>query len=117
MKYVPGIIGIKITDPASTAKCVAILRKFTSAPISEIVSAIKSNSYVVTCEYTSDSGVNRIARCYDQLTDAGIAAEIYEHDSLATREFLSNLIHSYRIIAEQTEATIEAEVAAEEEMT
>ena len=56
-----------------------------------------------------------IRKCYDQLTKAGITVEIYEHDELTTREFISNLIDTYREIEEETQAMIDAEVADEED--
>jgi translation elongation factor EF-Ts len=115
MEFIPGEIGIKITNTASMAKCVQILRKYTSASMSEIISTIKSNNYVLTCKYTSDSGIRKIRKCYDQLTKAGITAEIYEHDELTTREFISNLIDTYREIEEETQAMIDAEVGDEED--
>lgn len=115
MEFIPGEIGIKITDTTSMAKCVQILRKYTSASMSEIISTIKSNNYVLTCKYTSDSGIRKIRKCYDQLTKAGITVEIYEHDELTTREFISNLIDTYREIDEETQAMIDAEVADEED--
>ena len=42
MEFIPGKIGIKITNTTSMAKCVQILRKYTSASMSEIISTIKS---------------------------------------------------------------------------
>ena len=97
------------------AKCISILRKYNPVSMSEIKKAIETNEYVLSCRYTDDSGLRKIRRCYDELKKSGIVAEIYEHDELTTREFISNLLNTYREIEAETEAMIDAEVAEDED--
>lgn len=113
MEYVPGNVCLKIKKYSSMAKCISILRKYNPVSMAEIKTAIESDEYVLSYEYTSDSGLRKIRRCYDELSKNGIVAEIYEHDCLTTREFISNLLHTYREIEYETQEQIDAEVAAE----
>ena len=113
MEFIPGYIGLKIKQHSSIAKCISIIRKYNSASMHEIKSAIESNNYVLSCRYTDDSGLRKIRKCYDELSRNGIVANIYEHDELTTREFISNLINTYREIEKETQEMIDAEVAAE----
>ena len=46
---------------------------------------------------------------------AGAVVEIYEDGKLTTREFLTKLLGSYREIAIETQAQIDAEIEAEED--
>ena len=112
MEFTPGKIGLKVKTPTSMAKCISILRKYNPASMSEIKNAIESNEYVLSCKYTNDSGIRKIRKCYDELSKNGISSEIYEHDCLTTREFISNLLGTYREIEEETQAMIDAEVEA-----
>ncbi len=114
MEFTPGNIAIKIVNPCSLAKCISILRKYNPVSMAEIKTAIESNQYVLSCKYTNDSGIRKIRRCYDELTKNGIKVEIYEHDELTTREFLSNLLGTYQEIEKETEALIDAEVAEDD---
>ena len=113
MDYKPGFVCLKIKEYSSIAKCVSILRKYNPVPMSEIRNAIESNAYVLSYKYTSDSGLRKIRKCYDELLKNGIVAEIYEHDSLTTREFISNLLNTYNEIDQETQDMIDDEVAAE----
>ena len=113
MDFTPGYICIKIKEYTSMAKCISILRKYNPATMSELKAAIESNKYVLSCRYTNDSGIRKIRKCYDELSKNGIIAEIYEHDCLTTREFISNLLNTYHEIEQETQEMIDAEVAAE----
>ena len=113
MEFTPGYIGLKIKQPTSLAKCISILRKYNPVPMSEIKNHIDSNDYVLSYRYTDDSGIRKIRKCFDELSKNGITAEIYEHDSLTTREFISNLLNTYIEIEDETQTQIDAEVAAE----
>ena len=113
MEYTPGYVCLKIKEYTSIAKCISILRKYNSAPMSEIKKAIESNDYVLSYRYTSDSGLRKIRKCYDELSKSGIIAEIYEHDLITTREFISNLLKTYREIEHETQQMIDDEVAAD----
>ena len=106
-------IGLIVTSTKSIAKCIATIRKYNPISISEIKTAIETRQYVFDCEYTDDAGLRRVRRCYDELTKAGNTVEIYEDGNLTTREFISNLLGSYREIAIETQAMIDAEVDAE----
>lgn len=113
MDFIPGNIGLKIKEYSSIAKCISIIRKYNPLSMSEIKSAIESNNYVLQCKYSNDSGIRKIRKCYDELSKNGIVSEIYEHDELTTREFISNLLNTYHDISVETEALIDAEVAEE----
>ena len=81
--------------------------------MAEIKNAIDAGHFVFDSDYIDDSGIRRVRRCYDELLKAGAKVEIYEDGNLTTREFISNLLGSYKEIAIETEAMIDAEVAAE----
>ena len=106
-------IGLVVSSTNSVAKCIAIIRKYNPISISEIKTAIDTLQFVFDCEYTDDAGLRRVRRCYDELTKSGNTVEIYEDGNLTTREFISNLLGSYREIAIETQAMIDAEVDAE----
>ena len=106
-------IGLVLKSYDSVAKCISIIRKHTPASIAEIKSAIDTGDFVFCCEYTSDSGVRKVRRCYDELVKTGATVEIYEDGRLTTREFISNLLSSYHEIEKETQDQIDAEVAAE----
>ena len=106
-------IGLVLKSYDSVAKCISIIRKYTPASIAEIKSAIDTGDFVFCCEYTSDSGVRKVRRCYDELVKTGATVEIYEDGRLTTREFISNLLNSYHEIEKETQDQIDAEVAAE----
>ena len=109
MVFVPGNIALKVKATGSLAKCISILRKYNPGSIAEIKTAIESNDYVLSYRYTSDSGIRKIRRCYDELTKNGFEAELFEHDKLTDHELLTNLLNTYREIEEETEALIDAE--------
>jgi hypothetical protein len=106
-------IGLVIKSAGSMAKCIQIIRKYNPISMAEIKNAIDANHFVFDCDYIDDSGIRRVRRCYDELVKAGAIVEIYEDGDLTTREFISNLIGTYKEIAADTEAMIDAEVAAE----
>ena len=111
MEFVHGNIALKVQNPSSMAKCISILRKYNPVSMSEIKCAIDSNQYVLSCKYTNDSGIRKIRKCFDELKKNGIEAEIYEHDRLTTREFISNLITTYKEIEIETETMVDTEAA------
>ena len=91
-------------------------RKNQNLPIfsmSEIKTAMESKSFVFDCDYTNNSGVRKVRRCFDELVKAGAAVEIYEDGDLTTRDFISNLLNSYQEIDREIQDQIDAEVAAE----
>ena len=76
---------------------------------------IDSGKYVFDCDYTDDVELRKVRRCYDELVKSGAVVEIYEHQRLTTRQFISNLLGTYKAIERETQREIDAEVAAEEE--
>ena len=106
-------IGLVVKSANSVAKCISIIRKYNPISISSIKAAIESNSFVFDCDYTNNSGIRKVRRCYDELVNAGATVEIYEDGDLTTREFISNLLNSYREIDKEIQDQIDAEVAAE----
>ena len=108
-------IGLVLKPAESIAKYISIIRKYNPVSISEIKNAITVGEYVVYCEYTSDSGIRKVRRCYDELKKAGANVEIYENGNQTTREFISNLIGTYSEIAAETQAFIDAEADEDDE--
>ncbi|MBR2750991.1 MAG: hypothetical protein IKD90_07660 [Clostridiales bacterium] len=106
-------IGLVIKSADSIAKCISIIRKYNPISISEIKTAIESKAFVFDCDYTNDSAVRKIRRCYDELVKTGATVEIYEDGDLTTREFISNLLNTYREIDQEIQNQIDAEVATE----
>ncbi len=117
--YMQDKIGLVVKSTDSIAKCISIIRKYNPVSIGEIKNAIDSGQFVFYCKYTSDSGIRKVRRCYDELVKTGATVEIYEDGDLTTREFISNLVDTYKEIADETDAIIDAEVsengAADEE--
>ena len=109
-----GEIGLKIKSTPSMAKCIAIMRKYNPASMADIQNAIEHNDYVLTCSYISHPGVRMIRRCFDELTKAGIEAELYARDKLSSRELISNLITSHRQTEREVQAQVNTEAIAEE---
>ena len=106
-------IYLKITKYDSIAKCVSILRKYTSASMGEIKSAIESKDFVYHSKHVSHPGVKKLAKCYDELTAAGIEVEIYELGMITSREIIGNLIQSHKQTEKEVEEQIELELVEE----
>jgi len=106
-------IGLVIKSADSVAKCISIIRKYNPISMSEIKTAIESKSFVFDCDYTNNSGIRKVRRCFDELVKAGATVEIYEDGDLTTREFISNLLNSYQEIDREIQDQIDSEVAAE----
>ncbi len=109
----PSEIGLKVISTPSIAKSIAIIRKYNPISMAIIKEAIDSGKYVLTSPYISHPGVRMIRKCYDELRKGGAEVEIYEHDRLTSREFISNLIGSHRQTELEVQAQVDAEVAAE----
>ena len=102
-------IGLVIKSADSTAKLISIIRKYNPVSMAEIKKSIEHGDFVFDCDYTSDSGIRKVRRCYDELVKAGAIVD----GDLTTREFISNLIDTYQEIEEETQEMIDVEVAAE----
>jgi len=116
MDYVPGYIGLKITYVPSLAKCISIMRKYSSASMSEIRKHIENSEYILLSESINTSGIKKIRKCYDELLKNDISAEIYERyetDELISRQLLSNLIESHHITANEVAEAVNLEVGEE----
>lgn len=109
--YTPSVVGIKIRNASSTAKCISIIRKYDNYSIAEIKQSIESQKYILSCQSIDTSGIKKIRKCYDELTKNGIEAELYQWDRITTRDVVSNLIDSHQSIALQTQAEIDNESA------
>jgi len=106
-------IGLVIKSADSVAKCISIIRKYNPISMVEIKSAIENKTFVFDCDYTNDSGVRKVRRCFDELVKTGATVEIYEDGDLTTREFISNLLNSYQEIDKEIQDQIDAEVETE----
>ena len=111
MEYNVGEIGLKIKSTPSVAKTISIIRKYNPVSMAEIKSAIEENRYIITCSYISHPGVRIIRKCYDELTKNGATVEIYEHNRISSREFISNLINSHYHTEREVADQIKKEVA------
>lgn len=109
-QYTPGNVCLKIISMPSSAKCIKILRKYNNVSISNLLNSIKNNDYILCYPYISHSGIRKIRNCYDELVNSGIEVEIYEHNRLTSREFLSNLIESHNITDLEIQSAIEHEI-------
>ena len=107
-------IGLVIKSTNSAAKSISIIRKYNPISMADIKKAIETEQFVFDCEYTDDSGIRKVRKCYDELVKIGTSVEIYADSFLSSRDFLSNLLGSYHEIAEETQAIIDKEVAAED---
>lgn len=108
-------IFLKILSYDSIAKCISILRKYTTASVGDIKKAIEANDFVYSSEHISHPGVIRLAQCYDELTAAGIKVEIYELGLPCSREILGNLIESHKLTEDEIEKEIDLELAESDE--
>ncbi|WP_034450041.1 hypothetical protein [Butyrivibrio sp. AE2032] len=90
-------VGIKIPKGTPIAKCVAVIRKIEpSLSISDISSRINNDEYVLSYDYTDDSGVKKIIKCYEGLTKLGITPTLYElDDEECDIEMIKNLNDMY----------------------
>ena len=110
-------IGLKIVKYDSIATCISIIRRYKNVSMNEIKADIETNKFAYTCSYTSDTGVRKLRKCYDELTQKGIEVEIYAHDQLADRQLLSNLLTTYKEIEDETWAQMDAEARTEGDET
>lgn len=108
-------IGLVVKSTDSVAKCISIIRRYNPISMTEIKRAIETEQFVYDCEYTNDTGVRKVRKCYDELVKSGASVEIYADGFLSSREFISNLLGSYHEIAQETQSIIDAEVEAEGE--
>ena len=97
----------------SVSKTIFIMRKYRkNTSMGDIREAIEKGNPLLECDYLSLPGIKRIAKCYDELTQAGIVCEIYDEDEeQISRDILENQIQSYM----QTEAEIQAQIDDESE--
>ncbi|MDO4801434.1 MAG: hypothetical protein Q4A15_04645 [Prevotellaceae bacterium] len=112
MDYVPGYIGLKITNVPSWANCISIMRKYSSSSIAEIRNCIDQNAYILLSPSINTSGIKKIRKCYDELLKNNISAEIYEQyetEELISRQLLSNLIDSHSITDKEVNDAINSE--------
>lgn len=108
-------IGLVVKSATSVANCISIIRKYNPISIADIKKAMDTAQFVFDCEYTDDSGVRKVRRCYDELVKSGATVEIYADSFPSSREFLSNLLGTYREIADETQAMIDEEVNSEDD--
>lgn len=104
-------VSIKIPSGAPIAKCVSVIRKIEpSLTISDISSRINNNEYVLSYDYTDESGVKKIIKCYEGLTKVGIQPTLYElDDEECNIEQIKNLNHMYDEISDEIDAEMEDE--------
>ncbi len=90
-------VGIKIPKGTPIAKCVTVIRKIEPAlSISDVSNRINNDDYVLSYDYTDDSGVKKIIKCYKELTKLGISPTLYElDDEECDIELLENLNKMY----------------------
>lgn len=98
-------IGLKIRTISSSAKMIAIIRKYSNSSMGKIKKSIQEREYVLLCSYTDRFGLKKIISCYDELKENGIEAEVYELDDEVTSiEFLRNLNSTYDEISDEIDA-------------
>lgn len=99
--------GIKVDK--FTAAVAKIMRGYEEVSISEIKRRIESGEYLYVCDFTSEKGVSRILKLYEQLTALGIGCTLYDHEKLADEQFLRNWAESCRGVAADTELDMDRE--------
>lgn len=102
-------IEIKINSTSATAKCIGIVRKYSTLSISEIKNHINNHEQVLSCDYTDDERIPLLINCYNELTDANIPTELYEHSRKCNVDFLHNLCELYADISKQIDEEILSE--------
>ena len=103
-------VGLKIAKYDSLSTVVSILRKYTDFSISEIMSRINNNDYVLLFDYTDHEGVKTIIKCYSELKDNSIEASLFEMDDEPTSiDLLNNLNQMYSEISDEVDAMMDAE--------
>lgn len=103
------IIGLKVNTTSASAKCIGIIKKYSTFSISEIKNLITNNDYVLSCDYTDDSRLPNIINCYNELSSANVPTELYEHNRTCTISFLNNLCGLYDDISKQIDAEMDDE--------
>lgn len=97
-----GMIGLKISTENASAKTIAIVRKYNGLPIVAVKKAIEERNYILLCSYIDQSGLQTIIKCYSELKENGIEAEVYElNEEITIIEFVINLNGMYDEIPEQ----------------
>ena len=98
------IVGLKIKSFDNLTKCIKIVRKYNSLPMSELVSKIENQDYVLVYDYTDDVGVKNIIKCYYELTNENIIVEIFALNHIKTSiEQIMNLDNMYDEIEKEVE--------------
>ena len=109
-------IGIKIPAGSPIAKCVTVVRKLEpDMPISDISSRISKNECVLSYGYTSSSGIKKIIKCYEGLTELGIKPSLYEIEDEEAEECGIQLVRNLNGMYDEISDEIDAEMEAEEE--
>lgn len=79
-----------------------IIRKYNGSPLWKIKKSIQERCYVLQYSYTDRFGLEKIIKCYDELKENGIEAEVYElDDEIANIDFLRNLNGTYDEISDE----------------
>ena len=104
-------VGIKIPVGTPIAKCVSVIRKIEpSLSISDISSRVNNGEYVLSYDYTDNSGVKKIIKCYEDLTKQGIQPSLFElDDEECDIELIKNMNNMYDEISDEIDAEMEAE--------
>lgn len=113
MDYVPGYIGLKITNVPSWANCISIMRKYSPSSIADIRNCIENNEYILLSPSINTAGIKKIRKCYDELLKNNISAEIYEKyetEELISRQLISNLIDSHSLTDKEVENAVADEI-------
>lgn len=103
-------VGIKILFSNDMAKCIKIVRKYSSHSISEIRDSIINNEYVIEGNYVDLDDILLIIELFNDLNKNRIKAELFEHDRKTDINFLNNLVKSYYITKEQIREIKDQEV-------
>lgn len=99
-------VGLKLSQDDPIARCVSVIRKIEpDLSIADINSRIKNDEYVLSYDYTDDSGVKKIIKCYEELSKYGIKPRLFELDDTECGiDILRNLAGMYDEIGDEIDA-------------
>ena len=99
------LAGLKLSKDYPIARCISVIRKIEPAlSVADINSRIRNDEYVLLYDYSDDSGIKKIIRCYEELSKFGITPRLFEHDRECDDVFLRDLCGCYELIGDEIEA-------------
>lgn len=83
-------LGIRIIEYKSMSKCISIIRNYRSDSMAIIKSEIKSHYFIFVFDFTNTPNLQRMLKCYNELTRIGCTLTIQEKKEIIPRQILIN---------------------------